>query len=393
MPSEKQEPSVVVVGGGVTGTASAYMLAEDHDVTVVDKGMIAGDTTARASGFLATPPTFPKMPDMSEYCMSFFREFDGTGIYTFRECPTVHAVDEDEVDTAETYAERARANDRPVTFRTPAEISSTYEKRFDISSCGGALVFENTGYTNPFDFTVSLKHVAETRGAKFYTDTTVRDIVTADGSVVGVQTRHGRIEADYVLVAAGWRTHDLLADVVEIPVIPARWESVILDPVEEVSSTYPMGTDWVEHGIYWRPTPEGYVLVGGNPIPVDDEEKGERKLSVTDEFLDLVTTEVPGMVQAADDARVVRDECCPTGAAGTPDTMPIIDAPADAPDGLVVAAGFQRGGILAAPATARTVRSLVTGEEPPFSIAPFRLDRFDESERSTDFELVSYVTG
>lgn len=59
MVPQKEGSSVVVVGGGVTGTASAYMLAEDHDVTVIDKGMIAGDTTARASGFLATPPTFP----------------------------------------------------------------------------------------------------------------------------------------------------------------------------------------------------------------------------------------------------------------------------------------------------------------------------------------------
>lgn len=388
MSDPETDSSIVIVGAGITGTATAYELSNDHDVTVIDKGMIAGDTTARASGFLATPEAFPTMPAMGEHCMSFFRKFDGTGVYTFRECPTLHLVSEEDVGEAKSYVEREQANDRPVTYHTPEEIDATFDGEFDISQTGGALRYENTGYTNPFDFAVSLKHAAEKQGARFYTDTTVQEIVTGGGSVSGVRTRHGVIEADHVLVAAGWKTHDLLSDIIQIPVKPARWESVIVDPVEDLSPDYPMGTDWAKLGIYWRPTPEGHLLIGGNPIPV--EEKGERTLSVTDEFLELVRDRAPTMVKAAEDARVVRDECCPTGAAGTPDTMPIIDAPPDAPDGLLVAAGFQRGGVLASPATATAVRSLITGREAPFELEPFSLARFDD--RSQDFKLVSYVT-
>ena len=45
-------------------------------------------------------------------------------------------------------------------------------------------------------------------------------------------------------------------------------------------------------------------------------------------------------------------------------------------DGLIVATGHYRNGILLAPITADVVAALVTGEEPPVPIARFTPDRF-----------------
>jgi glycine/D-amino acid oxidase-like deaminating enzyme len=69
----------------------------------------------------------------------------------------------------------------------------------------------------------------------------------------------------------------------------------------------------------------------------------------------------------------------------TPDARGIIDAPAEGPDGLVVAAGFHGAGVMATDSIGTAVRSLVTGETAPFPVAPFRLDRFET--RDTGFPV------
>jgi glycine/D-amino acid oxidase-like deaminating enzyme len=59
----------------------------------------------------------------------------------------------------------------------------------------------------------------------------------------------------------------------------------------------------------------------------------------------------------------------------------------DAPDGLVIAAGFHGTGVMDSPCIATAVRSLVTGESAPFALDRFELARFDS--RSSDFDFTS----
>jgi glycine/D-amino acid oxidase-like deaminating enzyme len=59
----------------------------------------------------------------------------------------------------------------------------------------------------------------------------------------------------------------------------------------------------------------------------------------------------------------------------TPDWMPILD---ESPvRGLYVATGMSGHGFKLAPAVGEMMAALVTGAQPPVSLAPFRLDRFD----------------
>jgi glycine oxidase len=57
---------------------------------------------------------------------------------------------------------------------------------------------------------------------------------------------------------------------------------------------------------------------------------------------------------------------------GTPDNAPLIGER----HGVVWATGHHRNGVLLAPITASAVAALVTGEEPPAAVEPFRADRF-----------------
>jgi glycine oxidase len=59
---------------------------------------------------------------------------------------------------------------------------------------------------------------------------------------------------------------------------------------------------------------------------------------------------------------------------GTPDNGPIVGP--GAADGLIVATGHYRNGILLTPVTADAVAAMLAGEEPPAELAPFAPDRF-----------------
>jgi glycine oxidase len=60
---------------------------------------------------------------------------------------------------------------------------------------------------------------------------------------------------------------------------------------------------------------------------------------------------------------------------GTPDNSPIIGR--GALDGLVIATGHYRNGILLAPVTADAVAALLVGERPPSAALPMGVERFE----------------
>ena len=61
---------------------------------------------------------------------------------------------------------------------------------------------------------------------------------------------------------------------------------------------------------------------------------------------------------------------------GSPDNAPVVGAPEQGPDGLVVATGHYRNGVLLAPVTADGVLGLVEGGSLPALLAPFAPGRF-----------------
>lgn len=369
---------VVIVGAGVIGCVAAYRLAPDHDVLVVEKDSVGGDATSRASGALTTPSVYPEAPAIGDHAMAFFREFDGTGTFEFTEREKVQPV-----RAAAAADARADAERDGVEFVETDTMAERYPDLFvDLSAYVGGLVYEDTGLADPTAYAHSLKHAAEAHGAEFRTDTAVEAVRVDGGRVEGVRTEHGAVEADHVVVATNWYTRDLLAGVLEVPVRPFRWNAMVFALGRDVSH-YPIGAE-TDLEVYWRPTAAGHLLVGGGEHLVDDPTSPP---GVTDAFRETVLEEAPSLLADLEGAALVTTECCPTADSATPDTWPIVDAPADGPDGLVVATGFQRGGIMTSPVAGTAVRSLVTGEDPPFDLDHFALDRLEI--RSADFDFVS----
>ena len=318
---------------------------------------------------------------MGEYAVEFFRTLDGSGTFTYTERPKLNLLG----TAADAGEYESLVDDLPATIYTADEVAERYDGKVDLSAFYGAVDYLGTGTIDAIDYTRTLKMEAEQEGARFLTDTRVEKITTQDGEVTGVETEYGPIEAETVVSAVGNQTRALCTGHVEVPVRPVRWEAVELRPSENVDvESYPMGSDPTIES-YWRPINRGHLLVGGNATPAAEPDAAKRGAS--EEFQNRITDYIGEILPAFSDAEIVSTECCSTPDAASPDTLPIIDAPESAPDGLIVATGFQRGGVLTSPCTARIVRSLQTGEECPVPLEPFRLSRFDD--RSASFELES----
>ena len=202
----------------------------------------------------------------------------------------------------------------------------------------------------------------------------------------GVVTDEGERLADHVVVAAGWRTEELLRDVYQIPVQPYRTQCIVLEPDEPLSDEFPMG--WIpgQH-VYFRAELNGDLLVGGWSFAEDDPESAS--VQEDESFREHVASLLPRFFSEFDGAGVVNGWAGIDGA--TPDTFPIIDAPADAPDGLVVATGFNGRGIMTSPVAATLVGDFVRGDDPRLPTDPFDIERFDS--RSPDFRFISISAG
>ncbi|MFC4248756.1 NAD(P)/FAD-dependent oxidoreductase [Natribaculum luteum] len=384
MSAERRD--VVVVGGGVVGCAAARWLAPDHDVLLLESDQIAGDASGKASGLVTNGASFRAHPKFARTAADFFPKFDGTGSFTFTERESVGLVAEGSGDWARDEAERMRASDFSVEFADVPTLEDRYPDVFDLDAYEGALIYHDTGWLDPYTYTVTLADGAADRGADVRTGVRVTDLLVDDGAVVGVESTDGTVHADTVVAAAGWRTRELCLPHLELPVRPFRWQAATLDPGRDIPDWYPMGWDPTVNR-YWRPEHNGSIHIGGGEAAVTNP--GSRRTTVPEDFKLQLATEMPDRLRHLKKAMFVCGDTCLTGDASTPDTYPIIDAPSEGPENLVVATGLHIGGIMSSPAIAEAVRSLVTGEELTFSLDPFCLDRFDT--RSADFPFVRHM--
>lgn len=365
---------VIVIGAGVIGCAIAHALAPDHDVTVLEKDTVAGGATGKASGLVSPVYDHRDFPQAARYATDFFREFDGTGHFTFHERDGVFLVGSEELDHAHEAVRVASDAEFGAEVLALDALHERYPGIFGTDRFAGAVRFDDAGWVDPHTFASALKEAAREAGAEFETGVEVTGF-DRDERVRGVRTTDGRYDADSIVVAAGWRTRSLVSDLVELPTRPFRYQTMTLETDRDLANGFPIA--W-EHDVklYWRDTLQGALHVGGRPYFVSTV--GDVRDGVTESFRRLVADRIPEYLPNLRSTRVLTEGTCPTGDAATPDGVPIIDAPTDAPDGLVVATGLHGFGIMLAPVAGAAARAQITDESPPFPLSPYELDRFDD---------------
>lgn len=384
-PELPDRTDVVVVGGGIMGTAAAYFLAadSDRDVALVERDNVAAGSTGDSSAILRHHYGGDEIyTDMAHWSHEFFRSFEAeTGQ------PIAHAdsplVRFGEDDTA--AGEYAAAGydvladrDIPVTWVDADELPDRYPMYDGLEDFDFAVSDDTAAYSDGADAANGFARAAADEGATVVTGVGVESVLVEGGAVVGVETGDGDVDCDEVVVAAGPWTPELAADVgVDVPITPTREQVVILSPGDGYVEAFPdltpttsmPGGEW-----YLRPDFGGNVLVATHylteatdPDDYDDTPDEETLLELTG----LVTERMPGLADAG-----IQGQYCGVYST-TPDHDFVIDD--TGPEGCYFACGFSGHGFKHGPAVGRIVRDLVVdGDTDLVDVDYFALDRFDD---------------
>ena len=348
---------VVIIGGGVIGASIAFELAaEKLRVVVLDRQQPGREASWAAAGMLSPAPDsvrdLPLVP-LGRESLKLYPEFvaaieetSGESVGLARE-GTLEIFSEAGGETDRDYrvAEYRRVGlaAEPVALDTARQ----WEPAIGPTSRAAAWLPEE-GTVEPRSLMNAVVVAAKRRGAEFFAHCGVTDLIRENDRSTGVVAGGEEISAGHVVVAAGCFSREIAQGnewfARYAPTRPVRGQMMALRP-DGVALRRVLRS---EKG-YLVPRRDGRIVAGSTSEGAGFERRvtpaGMRKI------FDAAIELFPGLAGA---------EVLETWSGlrpGTPDDLPIL-GPTDI-EGLLIATGHYRNGILLAPATAKLIREWI----------------------------------
>jgi glycine oxidase len=364
-------PDAVIVGGGVIGCAAAWYLAKSGArVELFDRGPLGGEATSASAGILAPLAESVTPGPFVELALAGLRAFEQDIPALLQESGldpeyrvsgvlrlAMTAPDVDALRTAAQWQANARLDLR---WLEPRQVTSLEPA---LGNCAGGLLSPREGHVNPPRLVAALAAAAARCGAALHEHSAPPVPWMDDGRLRGVIVGDERRPAGHVVLASGaWSGAWADAVGLRIPVRPVKGQMLLLRAVPP-----PLRHVVFAGHAYFVPRVDGTVYVGAT-----QEEAGfDRR--VTAGGVQELTEMVSGLLPSLSDAELVRAHAGLRP--GTADGLPLI-GPTTAVDGLILATGHFRNGVLMSLVTGRVVAALVNGGRPEVAIEAFRPERF-----------------
>jgi glycine oxidase len=374
---QKERYDVVVVGAGIVGCAVSYHLAKSGlKVALLDKGGVAGEASQAAAGMLAPlgdePPD--QAPPLQQLGMAALRYYDGldeqlkqeTGIdIGLVKVPTLHPA----------FDEQGRTRLRAILGQQQQflpglqwlEGSSAHELEPSLpETVQGALLSPYERNVQAAQLTLAYARGAVSRGATLVEGCPVGRLILQGQRAVGVETAQGSLHAEAIVLAAGaWATQWHTSRPTP-PIFPVKGQMMALQALPGLQLRHTVYATGVG-GIV--PKADGTIYVGATV-----EQVGFDK-AVTAEGIATLLTALARLTPVLSKARLLR-----TWAGlrpGSADGLPLI-GPSRSVQGLWIAGGHFRDGILLGPLTGHIVAELIQRHATPLGLDlnAFHPDRF-----------------
>lgn len=367
--------SVAIVGAGVIGLSIAWRLASAGcRVAVYDRGLAGRGATHAAGGMLAacveTEPGEEGLLPLTRASQALWPGFateleDATGqsVDLRGEGTLVLAQTADDTAKLRFLLDFQRGLGLPVEWLNGAEVRR--REPYLQPGVAGALYCREDHQVDNRKVAAALLDAARRAGAEIHENAPVDRLIVTGGRVTGLRVGERTIQADRVVLAAGAWSGGIegLPEAARPPVRPVKGQMlcVRMDP------RFPLLNHVVwTPGTYLIPRLDGRLLVGATT-----EERGfDDRLTAGGQFalLEGAWRALPGIAELA----IV--ESWAGFRPGSRDDAPILGE--TAVEGLILATGHHRNGVLLAPVTADGIaRLILTGETDPL-LRPFALDRF-----------------
>ena len=372
---------VVIIGGGMLGSATAYHLCRAGAVTLLVDRQDAGRATSAGAGILApeisrTDPEawFDFAVQAVAYYPALVEELAeaGAGPTSYAQCGMLLvAATEDELSdfhAAEKhiFARRA-ARDAPALDDLFTVSPQNAKELFPVlADVYGAIYYRGAARVDGRQMAQALQNGALGAGLTRL-DGEVTDLVLEGSRVTGVRVGNETIAAGCVVIAGGaWSTQfgDQLG--VQIPVEPQRGQIVHWDVAPVETEGWPIVSAF--HGHYIVCWPGGRVVTGATR-ETDSGYAPQTTAAGIREVIDEGLRVAPGLANAR--LKEIRVGLRPY----TADRLPVL-GPAPGVDGAIFATGHGPTGLQLGPISGKIAASLALGEAIETEIRAFSVTRF-----------------
>ncbi len=362
---------VLIIGGGIIGCSVAFELAARHRIkaVVLERAVPGAEASSAAAGILGAQIESHAEPHdqgalfqlllasrrRHEELDRQLRELAGIGT-GFRRCGVLEVIEEGtDVDSVVRRYLWQRGHGVRVEVLDSREVR-LLEPELSARVVGG-IDLEEDGQIEPPLMLRALQQACALLGVSFRSGVTVRGVSSEAGRVRGVETTEGLLPASTVIVAAGsWSSQIAGLPKGISPVRPVRGQIVQCETRPPVVRRVVVGARG-----YVLARPDGRTLLGSTM-----EEVGHVKevtVGGVHQILAHALSLLPSLARAPITATWSGFR------PGTPDDKPILGK--TEVEGLVMATGHHRNGILLGPETGRLIADLVATGRCDRDLSPF----------------------
>lgn len=383
---------VVIVGGGIMGSAIAFNLAKiDNRIRVAvverDPAYTRASTTLSLSN-ARIQFSLKENIEMSQYAFTVLERFaaemavdDSAPKVSLRREGNLFLISPAGVASAGASLDLQRSLGCRVDWFSPQEIKERFPL-YNVAGLVGATFSPDDGHFDAHAFLMGYRSKARFLGAAYLHDEVVA-IETLGDRVGGVRLKSGKkVTAKFVVNCAGaWAAEVARSAGIDLPVQPIKRQVFALDT--KVKPADPLPLTVLPSGLYFRSETGGLILLGKSmeedPIGFDFSWDDKR-------FTDLLWPELANFVPAFDTLKLIRG-WAGLYAVNTLDGNAILG---EWPElkGLFLANGFSGHGLQQGPAVGRYLAELITDRTPTLDLAKFSPERILERRPLSESGLV-----
>ena len=376
---------VVVVGGGMLGSWTAYWLARaGANVVLVERTAIAWGATGRNGGFVGGGPAEGLSGAIARVGVEdawAVQEMSFQGRQIVREVVAEEGIDCDYriagtvgLALSDDEMEAMRQGTRLLAERGyEAEVMDRKQLgELILTPLGpdiaGGVFHGGNALLHSARYLRGVAEAAQRHGARLVVATVER--LEPDGDGTRVVTSNGTIRAGKVVVGLNAWTDELLPELAGL-IVPVRGQILAYEPMPPVFLTG-VGTSYTPTGEYWQQTMDGSIVLGGCRADAPGGDVGVRDITPTDDVIASIAGIFPKLFPGLEELRVARSWAGLM--AFTADYLPIVDAAPGMP-GVWFAGGFCGSGMSFGPRLGQLLAEAATTGATPDALSPLRIDR------------------
>jgi len=383
------QAQIVIIGGGIIGTSTAYHLARlgFRDTVLIEKHKLTSGSTFHAAGLVGQLRSNAGITQLLGESVKLYRTLEAeTGLATGWKMNGGLRL----ACNAERWTEVRRQATTARSFGLEMHLLTAKEAQalwplMDVSDVVGAAFLPTDGQANPSDITASLAKGARTNGVSIFEDTLVTGLVVDNGRVTRVETSRGAIACEVVVNCAGqWaRAVGAMAGV-NVPLVSVEHQYMVTERIPGVTPDLPTLRD-PDRLTYYKEEVGGLVMGGYEPNPIAWAEDGipegfnfqllPSNFEHFEPIMELALGRVPALETAGVKTLINGPESF------TPDGNFILG---QAPEltGFYVGAGFNAFGIASGGGAGKALAEWIAGGgQPPYDLSPVDILRFGRNHQ------------